>query len=563
MSGHNRASDLGQQQKGVSLDGRFLEFNAGVPANGTSGFGKGALAVDSSNGKLYINQGTSSSATWSEVSGSGGQSHVYSQPGVAESVATLLKSGKANLSVVGDSISNHGATTFDTFHKGVIEHFKPDTWRGVFFEPLGGFPNTFFNHLAASNTGTPGTAGYFFRDLIYCNDGAMSTYSSALEGEFCSTAYLIAYDDARTTGSSISRWEVKQELFNNSALPTTLINFLRDKSFENSAGTIDFVDNTKFGTADTPRFGAVFLTSDSAEAGFEFYSDLRLRAYTNDTANDVGGGYVNKSLTISGISEELVFLDTDFTASGTYNVGNNFRLMTFPQSAGIGGNDRLLCHVAGFIGYSDADRPTGLRMSCISQGGADTSNFLLEPGDPDINSASGIPWAFTDAALQRRLAVMETNVVMIHLGTNNSEVKSSNTGNYDPATYVVNLFLIIQRFRDAASAAGIDPLKFIIVGQMNQPYNGAPGFDSSNIEAQYENYSAINSLIIQQTKGVSDVVYFDTYGYLQDTAYNHDGYATGITSFASNCLDDGTHPNPLGVEVVIGGLWNKLAALAS
>jgi hypothetical protein len=67
MPGHNAAFSLGQDQVGVSFDGKFLSFYAGIPTASISGYGKGALAVNTSIGKLYINTGTVSSATWTVV----------------------------------------------------------------------------------------------------------------------------------------------------------------------------------------------------------------------------------------------------------------------------------------------------------------------------------------------------------------------------------------------------------------------------------------------------------------------------------------------------------------
>lgn len=68
MSGHNAAFELGQDQEGVEFDGKFLHITAGTPSDGISGFGKGALAVNTANGILYINTGTVASATWNPIS---------------------------------------------------------------------------------------------------------------------------------------------------------------------------------------------------------------------------------------------------------------------------------------------------------------------------------------------------------------------------------------------------------------------------------------------------------------------------------------------------------------
>ena len=67
MPGHNTAFELGQHQEGVEFDGRFLSFWSGVPTAAVEGYGKGALAVDTTNGKLYINTDSTATATWTLV----------------------------------------------------------------------------------------------------------------------------------------------------------------------------------------------------------------------------------------------------------------------------------------------------------------------------------------------------------------------------------------------------------------------------------------------------------------------------------------------------------------
>lgn len=64
MSAHNIISELSEAQ---NEQGKIFELSAGVPAGSRAGFSKGALSVDVTNGKLYINTGTSSSASWTVV----------------------------------------------------------------------------------------------------------------------------------------------------------------------------------------------------------------------------------------------------------------------------------------------------------------------------------------------------------------------------------------------------------------------------------------------------------------------------------------------------------------
>lgn len=64
MSAHNTIEQLSEAQ---NSQGKVFELSAGIPANSRAGFSKGALSVDTTNGKLYINTGTASSATWTVV----------------------------------------------------------------------------------------------------------------------------------------------------------------------------------------------------------------------------------------------------------------------------------------------------------------------------------------------------------------------------------------------------------------------------------------------------------------------------------------------------------------
>ncbi|QDP47802.1 MAG: hypothetical protein Unbinned3138contig1001_21 [Prokaryotic dsDNA virus sp.] len=64
MSAHNAVYELGQTQTGTAFEGKFLGIFEGVPTDDIAGFGKGALAVDVTNGKLYINNDSAVTANW-------------------------------------------------------------------------------------------------------------------------------------------------------------------------------------------------------------------------------------------------------------------------------------------------------------------------------------------------------------------------------------------------------------------------------------------------------------------------------------------------------------------
>lgn len=64
MSAHNIIQELTEAQ---NSQGKMFELSAGVPANSRTGFSKGALSIDTTNGKLYINTGSATSSTFVSV----------------------------------------------------------------------------------------------------------------------------------------------------------------------------------------------------------------------------------------------------------------------------------------------------------------------------------------------------------------------------------------------------------------------------------------------------------------------------------------------------------------
>ena len=79
MAGSNVAAELGAPQVHPEFEGKFLQFGAGVPTDGTSspqaGADRGGLYIrtDGSNGSevLYVNKGTFASPEWVNVVGEG------------------------------------------------------------------------------------------------------------------------------------------------------------------------------------------------------------------------------------------------------------------------------------------------------------------------------------------------------------------------------------------------------------------------------------------------------------------------------------------------------------
>lgn len=65
MSSHNTASQL-TNTIGDAGGRRFAWFS-GTPTASAAGFNKGCIAIDETNGIVYVNTGTVASATWTVV----------------------------------------------------------------------------------------------------------------------------------------------------------------------------------------------------------------------------------------------------------------------------------------------------------------------------------------------------------------------------------------------------------------------------------------------------------------------------------------------------------------
>ena len=64
MSAHNLISEMNESQ---NAQGKMFSVTSSAPSTGASGYSKGALWMDTSNGALHVNAGTSSSASWALV----------------------------------------------------------------------------------------------------------------------------------------------------------------------------------------------------------------------------------------------------------------------------------------------------------------------------------------------------------------------------------------------------------------------------------------------------------------------------------------------------------------
>ena len=71
MPGHDTVANLGHDQTGTGFEGKFLLVKSGVPGSGDTGFGKGALGVNTAGSDKdttwYVNLGTAGSPTWTSL----------------------------------------------------------------------------------------------------------------------------------------------------------------------------------------------------------------------------------------------------------------------------------------------------------------------------------------------------------------------------------------------------------------------------------------------------------------------------------------------------------------
>lgn len=543
MSGHSRANDLGQEQRATPFEGRFLQFTRGVPANGVSGFGKGAMNIDSANGVMYINQGTVNSATWQKIQGGSYMSDVAD-------VAPAMYEQKARVLIVGDSIHNPNQTIGGSppgyapltnwYHK----HWTPNKWAGIqSLVSNGAGAQLGFNSAAGNNVNTQGVAPGTTVAADLDPDGRFDIVMPTSFIPSMSVAPTgTTYGTATPADDRICRARA-------SALNTSV------------------VENDNDGVAQTYHFGF----KDPSQSGF---SVGRGQVFDDGTATNSQRWYNTPSSTMtqktiwyrgaSGWGSNLVGRATSFHGGS----GNNDSVMTLTgtpfhvttQTTNtisndiIGTNCQFDYLAANGTGTLDDWMPIfsfventaitdGMTLAYIGGGGMSwASHGILDsgsntPAETPHATDNGTGW-MTDRSIQQVLSTYQPNIFYYFIHNN------AGSFGFDEETYIQQA---IQRMRDNIDAAGYGvsstDAKFIVV----TPY----GIGTAETNPVWRT-RADRILKLANLNNFSTI---DLYTKLRDN---------DVVPIANgDWLHDGSHPDPHLSQLVANTIWEEITLTAT
>lgn len=193
------------------------------------------------------------------------------------------------------------------------------------------------------------------------------------------------------------------------------------------------------------------------------------------------------------------------------------------------------------LGGTIVTEPTtsiGLGLDYVGEGGWRTEHHLMQPGDPDLPwiSSSNGPYrgCYSDEAIARHLAAHETTHVMIMLGTNNNGVDAN-----QPEKVVEEIDRIIDRYQRAQAtlADGTNPqatLEFLVVS----PYAASTNPFFPNFAEQLRSLA------------VGNVAFLDLHGLVRDRFGEYEEWSETL-------LRDGVHPNLDGARHFASLMWRE------
>lgn len=528
MSGHNRASQLGQEQKAVNFDGRFLQFTNGAPTNGTSGFGKGAIGIDSANGRIYMNTGTESSATWSEVAGS---SYMDDRQGVAP----MMYGQKANILILGDSMHNPN-TDYKNDDTGLYpltaaynRAWQPNKWAGVGVALTTGSHATGYKNKATGTTNVQNVAkkpgqlvesvsAYQYKNPmpgnLYTVTGANS--SNTYAGTSSPGQWRLFQPSARfadATGSPPPNYvdRVRSGNFNvgrSQTLPTQ-----NDPSSDLGTNVSTFFMNT---ASQVLRYRATMFT-DSADG----INQLHARAKSTDAFSSF------TDVNLQAVTDGMFTLSVNAPAATDDQLDQEFGLDVLLKDTG-----KVLPVVFSIDNPSITD---GMRIHYAGGGGWKFRNHGASvAGDAPTADSITNPW-YDDEVLQTYISEYDINIVYVYIA--NSESQSNEEA---------GMSNILTRLQNAATAAGVTMPKVVFVS-------------SHPLADSVAGSGAARAAYIAKQAGALGCSFIDLY-----TAAADDGKTEAtVRSLGYHPVGDQTHFTDTGAMYYANKIWDIITGVAT
>ncbi len=500
MSGHNRAFELGQNQQGVAFDGKFLHFKGGVPNNGLKGFGKGALAIDSNNGAVYINQGSVISATWVNVSQSSGY---MSDP---MGVAPLMYSGAARVQIFGDSVHNWN-TAFDSdtgvgfraFTASYMRKWQPNKWAGSGVPMTAGSSDSGLKQTAGPGTSTTNTVAAKPGSLANYPLVSPSTVVTAVSGSLPVANY----------GAGSSNQRIAQPGLMHTPFDTGEYQVGRGQTFANGSATNS---TCWFNSVNQPLRYVHGIYRPSSGGG------TALVTRTKNTGDFTPSPSTDATHTLSASDGwDVIITNSDNQADNV--IDQSFGMDIRANSSGTFYNTHSRI-------YNPAITD-GMEINYMGGGGWSYNNHGANNFD-DAIAADGVtyPW-YSDAAQQQMFTDFSTNVAYNMILNGSPSIDST------------WLPIHIQRLRDNfAIANNGETLKILVVS----PYaTGSNGTTRADNLAKICNQESVSFLDFHQK--------------LADSGTDYTNIAAKLT--------DGVHPTEAFADEAAELIWDVIASTSS
>jgi len=507
----------------------------------------GVQVVDSSSAQNVGVTISDSGVTYCAPSGGGGGDP--GEPGVEyvygdKSILAEIKQQAAHVSFIGDSISNNGVTNFTTLFHGALFEWRPDAWKGAWFNMTAGGAGMQVSASPGSATSTinrPGGGTGYSEDPDQGGDGYPpgNPYETSV------------YSKTRTSNTDGTHdWSIQFQY-----------KYLSDSKVARSAGypsTEDPEEKTFY--ARWPEGSYIFRESDDDQTLGRSGTSIRMAAQM------IGhgiSGYATEmksrlyyTSTSGGAVQVAGYADTDFDDGTGYwssvisrsydltadvaRLEGNFGTLQVKDRNSSGDNETI---ESVFWGTSDP----GLEISYFGAGGWRTRNhlpggyrieYVNNPDTPQEFSQADF-WRYTSEALGGRMAAIGTTHAHVFIGMNDISGAEARSG-ADTLDSLKDMLSNMETERPG--------IKFVILTLYDC---------DSDVLNQRQQKDTFNDGVKALASQRDNVVVVDLAGYIEDQFA--EGLPTPQDAFSSAWLFDGVHPNQAGAAAMSSFVWSRVA----
>lgn len=419
-----------------------------------------------------------------------------------DAVAGDFVRGRANVTIVGDSINNYGQA--DWMYSGYLLEWRPHRWRQIHVNPVS-------SALIA---------------------GAWATYSPQAQFRIIQPGQTVEdFEDFVGAVPNTIR-VIRSPGWSGRAVAA---GFHKD-AFDVEGGLLRDADGTGrlLRSGHRERHRVMLVAADAEQSRICWTIKSRNSAAGTSPARIETDVCFPVNSTPSLIWRDV---ETDGSLDGLGHVADELHTAS---DGPLGAGERT-----GFAGsiLTDLDLDNGLGLTYIGQGGWRVGNHAHPAGSPEvpvINLNNPYPGSYSNDALMRHILAHETSHFLVWLGTNNGGVDFDH-----PERTVQEMAVLLDRFRSVhALARRKNPTlaapKFLIVS----PY-------CSSDDCAY--FRAYGDLLRDLATG--DTAFLDLRGLVE----RHFG---PWSDWESEFLVDGTHPTLAGSRTFARLIWRELVQAA-